>query len=357
MPIIVDREYRDPAEINTILESLPDHTREKLESFRTADFVAWSLNGKKYEELKELNDELITANISLRSHQRNYADKPDPQGIGEELQKTVDRIKARMQEVQNIQPPQNLYPRVLEWAKALPVVARFEPHIADVPKGDPKELLERNRIAREDFLRERKELQRAPLDFEDAYSRAKQEIESLARKGAPNVVGLYHVGVDDRFGRTRYTQGTLSFPKQITQEGAYISEGGDKYKLDILAFIASLHQDAIMEKLEAALRDAQRPFDAISIPDRTAKIAEIDATLSELEYEEESIIMAAGYEIERRSNASIESVLQIRRIADAEAKPKSEPNDITDLPDGTLAINIGKPASETVKELKEVAGL
>jgi hypothetical protein len=334
------------AEIEDFLATLPEHTQSKIKEFKKADLLSRGIALTKHTEVERIRADISQANINLSAAQQAPVEPQYRQAKIDKcnaIQKDIDALKLEMLEVQQIEQHNGWgYQNILNWAESLPILAQFEPHIVDAPEGDPVQLLERTRRARADFLDQRKQIERAPLEFDAAKSRAVREIEALARVGAPDISGLFRASVNKLAnGRTVYSQGQMRFPSKYVD--------GDS-KLDVLPFMVWMHKDQLLKSVDELLKAHDRPLEALSIEERPERIAEIDAELTALAYEEESLVVAAlaqGQKVERRNDIKAEFVLQVKRVANAVFTPKREPLEIIDYNNPNEApLNVSVPIAE-----------
>jgi hypothetical protein len=179
--------------------------------------------------------------------------------------------------------------------------------------GDLVALLEQNREARAEFLKERRRVDGAALPYEQAKAAAVAQIEKIAREGEPKVRGLYRL--EEGIGNRR-RQGSIKFREKFV--------GLDKpEEVEIFPTFVWLNKSGLIEAIDWLLQE-QRPDFTLTVEERPARLAEIDKELHELELEESALIAAihkAGKaKAEYRSSMAPEVVLLLEPVA---TEPKS----------------------------------
>jgi hypothetical protein len=161
---------------------------------------------------------------------------------------------------------------------------------------------------------ERKRIQGLPLPREEAEAAGIAEIDRQARRGAVNFAGLTRLKRDDLMSKAR--QGTIAWPKDS-------KDAKDGFTLAVWLF-----RDELVERLRADLQARYAEQNSMSVAERNARTAELDAAILAAQYEDESwveLIEAEGRSVQRDLTAPIETVLGIRRVED-EFVPRYEPD-------------------------------
>lgn len=194
----------------------------------------------------------------------------------------------------------------------------YVPHAPKVPNDPEKAIkhLERVRDGRGDLIEIRRKIEFAPLPIEFAERLAKAQISAVAKKGGPNISELFrvqeHKGQD---GRIRWNDHFV-----------HTAHGG-RTEPDPWSTFVWLHEAALTKRIVEMIRE-RAPEGALTLEERPAKLAEIDAQLEALEYEEETLICVLEstrrHKVVRRHDANPFAVLQIKRADDLEIPKRSK---------------------------------
>jgi hypothetical protein len=202
-------------------------------------------------------------------------------------------------------------------AKVTPF-SRFEHVSVAVPddKAKAQRQLEKVRSARVDLLGRRRQIEMSALPVQEALSAAQAQIDRIAAEGRPNVSAVLRMPKNE-VGRRH--QGEIRFQKQL-------ASGTLNEVPDVWPFIFWLCQDEITAKIQKMIEaEAARHTESIPRRDRPALLAELDAQLDALAYEEAACINAIGdaREFPHRHDADPLHILQLRRLPDAERPDRS----------------------------------
>jgi hypothetical protein len=148
----------------------------------------------------------------------------------------------------------------------------------------------------------------APQPSEAAKQRARAEIEQLAEKGRPGVMGLLES-----------SHGSIEWPQRYQLAGiamrgheAVARVGRDQFVPDLLPLVIWSHRDAILQAIEREIDERSDDRSALDPVQRAKKIAQAEQARFEAELVEERIIEqaeAAGVVVARRSDADPRAIL------------------------------------------------
>jgi hypothetical protein len=137
---------------------------------------------------------------------------------------------------------------------------------------------------------EKTKIERAPVDLETALARMRQRVESLAQRYQPRI-------------------GEFTSHEPLPR---YPLADPDQWE-ELLAWFFS---DALAGRLEAEIRRHYASIAlALSPTERAQRLAEVEARLLEAEGREEALVRAieeGGLDVERRADAGVEAVLDVR---------------------------------------------
>lgn len=153
-----------------------------------------------------------------------------------------------------------------------------------------KHAIDRIRSEIADLHRERERAKRAELPIIDRKRAARAYVDSLTKKGAPQIIAT-HDRFDVQFSPNSFTP-----------------------KPDMAALLAWLHPDLFRQKLCEQIDSMPKPTNALSSDDKKARLKELKAQVYQLELQEEALIEKAadeGFELARRSDASPQAILGI----------------------------------------------
>ena len=181
---------------------------------------------------------------------------------------------------------------------------KFEGYIPAVKRPrDPSAALAevRERIAL--LQKDAERVDRAPIPSEAAISATVAAIENLAASGAPDFGPTLRNAVYSGSGRRM--QGTPKWPQE------YI--GQEKFTGNGLALVAWLHKDALIERAKAEIMAQARDDEALTLAERPAKRADIEAQILAAEREEEVIFEMCKGE-RRREGVNMLAILELKPI-------------------------------------------
>lgn len=165
----------------------------------------------------------------------------------------------------------------------------------------------------DELATQRRAVSVALLPLADAEKRIRDDVHRHAL--APDASGTTRIRTTAIGLRSsQQSQGNLRWPTEQISHG-----GGSTSEVDLaFRFLCWLTPESIVTKLVAELKESYRGKTAMSLEEREAKLAELDALRLETEREEEAIVRLledGGVTVFRRPNATVEAVLQLRRAA------------------------------------------
>lgn len=167
----------------------------------------------------------------------------------------------------------------------------------------------RDKIAQIDG--QRKTVLAAPLPETDVEKRFREDVSRHAL--APDGSGAARIRTTPFGLRSSHdVQGHVRWPTaRISHDGGGVSEVDEGLRV-----LCWLDPEKVVARLMADLKASYKGKTPLSVEQREAKLAELDALRLETEREEEAIVRLledGGVTVYRRPKASIEAVLQIRR--------------------------------------------
>lgn len=169
------------------------------------------------------------------------------------------------------------------------------------------------RKAREAIASHREAVRQAecrPHRSEAAKARAVAHINALAEGGAPNVLPMVEVGVDE----IGWPVHMARLPLVAVVEGADIAGFARGSQVDALALLCWLHRDELIKKVSLQIDAVADDRNALSDEGRAEAIAKIKQAILAAEREEEAAIRRLGeigHVIERRIDCDPRAVLGI----------------------------------------------
>lgn len=161
--------------------------------------------------------------------------------------------------------------------------------------SDLKEGIEEMRVKIKALQNERRKINAAPLPLADLKEQARQYVDGLAEEGRPTMMGVHPV-----FPVPRAEYKNDQQTEQFLRTQAWL----DKERL----------LGALVRELEDTATDGP---DAMSEADKSARLAELEAELFELERDEEAFVCEAlerGLDIERRVHADPRAVMSVEVV-------------------------------------------
>jgi hypothetical protein len=222
------------------------------------------------EKLRELNDDY--GNIDAR------------RGVAAT---TLQRLDMLLQSITN-------------WLEALPAdVALAEDVHGDKSKiirdaVTPDALEKRRRRIRE-LLADLRQADAAPYPASEAKQRAREELKQLAERGRPNVFPL----IEQRQA--------IRWP-ELPQTRYDVATNKDRVT-DTVAMFAWLHRDVLMTAIEREIDESAGDAQALTDAQRAERFKILLGDLLTTEREEEELIQAAAFHVDRRADADPRAVL------------------------------------------------
>lgn len=288
------------AAIAARLKTLPRSAQAKYEHLRRIEQRARATADGLYEAVQRARETRDEAVIQLGRFDRvqppafEYRDDP---ATGRRTRVAVefperaaiaDRIEAAKTELNRLQAEQGaVHPgfslsAIDDWLgtqsrSAKVVDARIPVKLA---RGETLATrLEGNRETQARMTDELARVRNAPRTVAEAKASMRQQVAALAAEGAPDVWGLFRGG-------------DIRWPSEQLLARAF---GGEEVAIattvnNATALAVWAHRDAIIAALEAAIEHCGNGRDALSAADQTARIAECEAALLQLQREAEAII-------------------------------------------------------------------
>jgi hypothetical protein len=176
-----------------------------------------------------------------------------------------------------------------------------EPVELPVTKTPLVERLEAQRAKIADLKADRQAVKDAPKPSSIAKAHARQVIEELAARGAPNPMIALETDSPFQFQGAEVIPAGVQLPL---------------HRVDLLATIVWAVKETILEKAEALIDDAADDASALSAMQKRERITAIDRDLLAAERIEESLIEAAiacGVNVDRRADASPLAILGVEK--------------------------------------------
>ena len=196
---------------------------------------------------------------------------------------TVETSKAELARLSAEQEAANVgfsTANILDWlaSQSTKFVAAPVPFIK-LSKGETlTDLMDRNREAQAAINTELATVQNAGRTITEAKSAMRAQVAGLAEKGRPDVANLFHGGA-------------VVWPTEMFSAGGH---GAHQYTVtatvnDALAFAAWANRAAIIAQLDAEIERAGDDTNALSAEAQATRVAELQASLLNLQRHEEAI--------------------------------------------------------------------
>lgn len=304
------------ATLDAFLERLPPHARaiyQRLEEAERAAIGSREANIQEAERLRASAHNIEFREIGPLQRELDRGSNNDQRDLDrlEAAKKNVLSLKTKAQALLKKKMPTYYPMKNFENFARKNRGKQFAPHIPEVPQDAAKQF-KRVIAARTDFLGYRRDHELAPVPLDEARAQMIADIEALARAGQPNVSQLFH-RPKDLAGRRH--QGHLRWPSHVIPIGKEYSEHSS---LEVLTW---LFKPQIIAAVDQLLKD-QQPPGGLPTAGRAEAIAEIDAKLRDLEFEESALIVAlensGTTKVVRRHDMSVEAVLLIKAVEEVD---------------------------------------
>jgi len=314
--------------VEAVLDRLSDacpHVIAKRDHIASEDADAEGIHEARITKLANMRDEARDYENRAYHKQRDaerYGTLTDADA--DQIEKWLSRakdIKLARQVIFEEKRPKRFTLEMLDRA-----IVSIQPHhdyVTHIPKvpDDPEKCikqLQRVRDGRGDLIEIRRKIEFAPLPVEVAERLAKEQIAATAKKGRPNISELFRV--QEHKGHN----GCIRWADHFVH-----TRDGGRTEPDPWTTFVWLHEAVLTKRAVEMIRE-RAPEGAITLEERPAKLAEIDAQLEALEYEEEALICVlestGRHRVERRHDASPYAVLQIKRGEDMERPKRAKKN-------------------------------
>jgi hypothetical protein len=288
---------------DTRLRKLPTSAREKFERLRRTELRARALIDGLLDEIQRVRERRDEAVRDLSIFDRRY--RPEAEFDYEESPETgtrkrvpaqfpereailqrIERCKSELQHLTQEQAAGNVgfsTSDILDWLASQSPSVKFI--AAPVPlvkpaKGDTlSDALNKNRQAQSAIRDELSAAENARCTIAEAKDRMRAAVANLAEKGRPDIGNLFHAG-EIGWADTQLTAGGHGHHDTVVSTTVR-----DAFALTIWA-----HQEAIVERLAAEIDRAGNDTNALSREAQTARVAQCERALIDLQRQEEAII-------------------------------------------------------------------
>ncbi|WP_438275644.1 hypothetical protein [Nitrobacter sp.] len=192
---------------------------------------------------------------------------------------------------------QELLKGIRDWLAAIPESIQLRDHVAKdagVSKSSPGAIEKRRRRIRE-LLADIGRVDAAPISTKAAKQQAREEVKKLAERGRPAV----HKLLEDR-GGIGWPQRKIGFAGMI-----------DLFETDSLAVMAFALEESLIAAVEREIDEVGGAADSLTDDERFNRFDKLFDKLLAAEREEEALIAAADFDVQRRSDADPRAVLGI----------------------------------------------
>ena len=297
-------------------QQLPGEAAEKLYAIRAEEQA-------RYAAFRAISDELTDTRTELQAAEaeaRRFEDQVH--GLGDDLAAPVRNQRAGRIEAlrKDLARRQKVYDaRAAAWQPVRALLHLLEDYVASAarveafagnvtrPTGDPRAAVEKARRRVEELRVEIARTEAAPVPSGVAKARAVAEIDALAARGAPDVLGLVEGAEGVRWPRT----------------AAHGRGGATVAVVDTLGLAAFLHADALKAAVVAEIDRRADDEAALSDEQRATRLADLATAQLAMERQEEAAVeaaAAAGFTVERRPDADPRAVLGLADSAPAPAR-------------------------------------
>lgn len=243
---------------------------------------------------------------------------------------------------------------IADWLNALPRNAQLSAHPgrerANKNEVTPDDIEKRRRRIRE-LVADIRSVDAAPITSAEAKQIARAQIEELAKQGEPDFFPL----IEEYGGRIRW-------PQRFDNSGI----GAPTASLDGGSLFACVMREQLIAFSDARIDEAADDGHALTDVQRADKFKTLFSDLLAAEREEEDLVQAAGFDVDRRADADPRAVLGLsgalpgpkrglvhsRLIASVESLPRDEVKPLptrdgaagsADRTRGALAIKVAVP--------------
>ena len=154
--------------------------------------------------------------------------------------------------------------------------------------------------------------QSAPFPSEGARAKARQTVEALAMRGAPNVSRMI-----EHDGNLEFVSKDQSVPIIGGSKESPVFTTAAWSQPDVLALFCWLNRDALIAKLDEEISAEADDKSALSHAERERHAAEVATDLLAIERQEAALVWAGmeqGLPCEHRSDCAPQAILQCRLI-------------------------------------------
>jgi hypothetical protein len=185
---------------------------------------------------------------------------------------------------------------VRDWIAAIPESVQLRDHVAKdvVSKVSPGAIEKRRRRIRE-LLADIGRVDAAPISTKAAKQQAREEIKKLAERGRPAV----HRLLEDR-GGIGWPQRKIGFAGMV-----------DLFETDSLAVMAFALEESLIAAVEREIDAVGGAAESLTDEERFDRFDRLFGELLAVERDEEALIGAADFDVQRRSDADPRAVLGI----------------------------------------------
>lgn len=311
----VDVIDRLPDEAKGHLSALRDHVEalyDAVERLNAKRKESWQERGEAELNYKKLTDPTVASRYS-RMHIVKE-DHPEATAAKGKIDKAASAARAA----------QDRYDAAAErWQKAKRLLINVEKFIAaagsltmapalkvKLPTVDRLAAeVEKIRSDLAELQAEKHEVRSAAFPAAEVKARARAEIEALAARGRPGVLGM----IDNGPGEGIFWPDVVA--KSRPRGGMAVPLPGDAPRVshDLagghLALMAWLHKDALLAAIEAEIDMNAEDESALSTEQRTVRLAEIDGRILDAERIECAIIRASGGALDFREGCDPRALL------------------------------------------------
>lgn len=302
--------------IRDIIDRLPPEARERLRALRLARDEASAASRAILDQFHELDDQRRDIERQKRVRVMAYGEGQSRDAI-KAAEAEIARLKAEVDRLASPMAARSeraatfnaLVEKIERWLlRDVPFSARIVDLVSVVPalrRGEHiLDAIEARRRRVRELKADHERFKAVPLPSSEAKARARQQIDELAARGAPNVAPL----IERR-------EMEFTFPRTHTHN----RDGSFKY-IDMEAVLAWLHRDALVAAVEQEIDAVADDENAMTEEQRAEKLAEIAADLLATEQEEArlcEVATAEGAMITPRKDIAPAAVLGVQIEAPA----------------------------------------
>lgn len=164
-------------------------------------------------------------------------------------------------------------------------------------------------------------IQSAPFPSAHARAKMRQQVESLAAKGVPDVSRMVEHDLDVEWPTVRHSEPLVG---GVTTKGAVVTGITSWHQIDTAALFCWLHRDALVARLDAEIASEADDRSALSHEKRGEAEAEALVEILATERDECALVWRAqseGISIEHRADVSVAALLSLRLVTVSKAEP------------------------------------